>query len=330
MKNIFVLLTPLHLEIIKIISLEHNLNLNNSVVYYNQYVSKDTLTKLFGQDSTLINVPEGNISFKEFLIGPIKQLVHLRTLFNKFHNVLSNTLSSEASYNLYMGSDKDVFTQLLVTYLQPKGLNTVYAFDEGTGYYKSHKSIDKVLSIIYKWFSKSLFGYKLRYVSVLGDSPWIDVIYARNPSKVSAQGKKVIKINFKSSIDFSKKKRDKVLIITSPFSEDGVIRANDEIAFYSSVIQKSLQSFSEVDIKCYPREAIEKYQNVTGKIKFLDASAPAETLDFSEYARIINFGSSVILYLIESGYEASQIDTYIIGRKVRLSDIFNKTNIINL
>jgi Alpha-2,8-polysialyltransferase (POLYST) len=328
--KVVILLTPLHLEMFKAVIKEYSIEWEKLLIYFSKHISKDLLIDTFGDSSIIfIEIPVGNISYINFTKQPLKTIVFVRKLIKKYELVLDNSLSKEIG-EVFLGSDKDLFTQILVKKLKNSScLFLVSALDEGIGYYKSNAAYDFLFRFLFSLFSKILFKYRLNYVSVLGKSRWINIIYARFPSKIKAKNKIILKASLPSKRIRSISSNKRVLILTSPLSEEQFMTPCKEVILYSKIISNYLREEFLIDIKQHPREELSKFKKFSNcqEISYVDAHLPAEFIDYSNYREVVNFGSSVVLDLIANGYPPDHIITYPISNKIKLPDLFNETDI---
>lgn len=330
MKSIFVILTPFHIEILKSISLQFPINLKKSLVFYSNQVSQIQLASLFKDKPSFVEIPSGKISFSDFKKAPIKHSLILRELFDKFNSVANLSLDF-TKYELFLGSDKDIFTQILVRKLKKNNqIISTSAFDEGIGYYKPHKKYDFIFRIVFLLLSKPLLKYQLNYVSVLGESKWIDVIYARYPSKITIKNKNILEVLNRSMKPIALSSSKNILVLTSPFSELSIIPLHQERKYYHSIIESYLEKGYTVEIKQHPREVSNKLAAFANNqnVSFIDSSNAAELIDLSRFSKIVNFGSSVVLHVLSQGFPPHNIKTYKLSSKLNFSPVFESTDLI--
>jgi hypothetical protein len=81
------------------------------------------------------------------------------------------------------------------------------------------------------------------------------------------------------------------------------------------VIDGAIASGYDVAIKPHPRDPAMKFADYAdrARISILDSSRCAEDIDYWSYDLILNFGSSVVMEVLASGYPAHDILTIEVG-----------------
>src|SRR5699024_10374621 len=84
---------------------------------------------------------------------------------------------------VYIGSEKEIYTQFLLSKLfNSKNNNTLIAFDEGSGFYRTQNQLKTFYcNLFYMIFSFILFGEKINYVYTLVTDRRINIVCARLP-----------------------------------------------------------------------------------------------------------------------------------------------------
>ena len=96
-----------------------------------------------------------------------------------------------------MGTDKDVFTQLLLNDLFKNGSNRKLTLvDEGIGYYVKAARKDKIISVVYGFLTPMFFGSKLLYIKQLGVHPKIKTIYLRAPELLKEKRSEISNLRY--------------------------------------------------------------------------------------------------------------------------------------
>ena len=115
-----------------------------------------------------IDIPE-IISLKRGIFTRLSAVKRVR-------NMILNQTKGLHVYSIIMGSDKELFNQLLMS-IYPNA--KVSLFDEGIGYYRSVQKWSRLRNLIYKLLSKCLLGVKIEYVQPLGSHRLVNEIYIR-------------------------------------------------------------------------------------------------------------------------------------------------------
>lgn len=255
---------------------------------------------------------------------------------NKVIYRVFNDYNVEKKIDLYIGSEKDNFTQIFLNYLNTyKRVSNIIAVEEGTGYYKKEKFKDKVFKKIFPFFSLLFFNNKINYVKCLGTDKRINIVYSRFPKLLPYKsGKKIYKklkfLEEDSRIchryDF---KKNSVLFFSFPEQD-----YNKSFSFkkniYLAIIKKHLLEGQDLFIKPHPREnqlEILKFIKPYNNVHLIDQKILGEKIDFKLYSKIINFSSSIILHLLTINFPTERIIT--IGYKKKpMLNLFHKTNFI--
>ncbi len=328
-KGILILLTPYHLHQYLNIVRQYNLPNSNLIIFHSKIVSANQIKNSLSCTNSIYMIPEGNVSFAQLKTHPIQTYKHLKFLLKKYSAIINlATKKLQNNIPLFIGSDKDLFTQMLVQLLGDS-INNVHAFDEGTSYYISDSKKDYVKDKLFMLFSKLIWGYKFRYVRTMGRSSWIDTIYARIPGLITHKKAEVFPIN-------SSKRRKKVanskkmLFISSPLSEFDLMSTSDEERIYDKVLSMYSKEY-KIFIKPHPSDRVNKFQHVLNKqnINIIKEHILAEKLDYYEYKVIVNFGSSVIIDILSSHYPSKNIVTFHVSKHMQLPTFFKKTKVIS-
>jgi len=316
-KHVFILLTPFHKRVINQLWGDL-LNSKTTLVLFGRYVEVDEF------QCTKFSIGEVNISKKEYSIYSIYSIIDLRKKIKQIKSAIDKvvrTYNLNSGLNVYIGSEKDIYTQFLIsTLFKGNQRNSLIAFEEGVGYYKKQNQIKTYfLKIVYSILTKILFGKKINYVYTLGIDKRIEAVYARlpnllpyrNPNTVYIQ-MSTFTINTKSNYlntKLSQSNSASILILSYP-SQDNF--GNDDIKV--SCIEEILRKIDNflVHIKPHPREDINYIHSFSCRnpeVIILNKNITAEDLDYTRYAFIINFYSSVVIDLLACGYPSNRIIT---------------------
>ena len=149
--------------------------------------------------------------------------------------------------NLYIGSEKDVFSQmLLATPSMYRKISNLIAVEEGVGYYKTGRTFNtKLTKVAYKFLTPLLFGERIDYVYTLGLDSNINIVYARMPKLLP---KKRNKVEYRQLPGPSKKNKGsysastgKILIYSFP-SEDYGIKDREKKKIFQVLIDAFAQN----------------------------------------------------------------------------------------
>lgn len=330
--NIYVFLTPFHKkQISEILSLLPAAS--KEIIFYNEYIDVKEIKNDF-PSASIIPISVGKVNFKKFLLKPLSEGKTLRDLFHSYWKIIDQELDNDKKYNLIIGQDKDVFIQIIINQLVNRGIKKeIIAVDEGTGFYCRNSMLKyPVMKTFYTLLSPVIFRTKIRYVERYGTHPQIDTVFVRfidALGSLKARSKRYIQIPIsEEQRNFDKvENSDRVLILTSPFSEDNEKTDEQEQLILSSLFS-AIPSSKEIHVKQHPREREEKLMNFrkNNRIKFLNKSEVAETIRFEEYSFIIHFGSSVIMELFLIGYPLDHVVTFNpYSQEISLSYLFEQT-----
>jgi len=319
-KNIYIILTPFHFKVMKHL-FKTDMQLDSSLIIYSKNIfdeinSKHTLLHPnieFSIDSILKN------PFKEFLITRNK----LKTI-TKFIEKLENNYLFNSKIIITIGTEKDNFTQLLLNKMCKTNNVKLIAVEEGTGYYVNEKIKTKFLKPLYYLFSEILMGHKINYVTRFGTDKRISVVYCRYPEMLPSKRTNVEYIKFKLKTEqliTDHTERKNILFFSFPEQDLGKsLIFKQEI--YLSLKDKYLKKGQIMFIKPHPRENINELEDILKnipQIKMLDHKILGEDINFNKYLKIVNFSSSIVMYLLESKYPRKDIITIGLSKKPILS-----------
>lgn len=320
-KYIFIVITPFH-KLVLTQLFPKLINSNNTLVLISDFVKKDELfcemvplkkyefsrSKLFREPFKYLNKTKKDIVEAKEDINLIK----------KNHN-LSKDLE------IFIGTDKDVFTQLLLNDLYKcSRVKKLTVVDEGIGFYVNKSMKDELLSLTYKLLTPIFFRSKLYYIKRLGVYPKIDVIYLRTPELLKSKNNKIsyIQFNLNNKIkESSEIPKGKVLLFSFPDQNYNIQKGHKykiikEIAFHLNENDRKLI------IKPHPRENVNElkaYLSNINNIQILDNNFSGEELDYFDYELIVNFFSSIILDILDRKYPNKRIFTIGFTNKPEIS-----------
>ncbi len=285
----------------------------------------------------LIDFPNRSLSLPRFLRNPLREILNARRMVKQCQMILEETFNSSADvYRLFIGSEKELLTQMLIDALD-KGnrLKELISVDEGTGYYRKILLKDRIISQLYKYLTPLFIKFKYRYFNTLGIHPRINTVYARFPELLPHKKKHVLYFRITyigkktSSIDASMNS-NKILFFTAPLSEGRKLAANRELEIVSWIKEFCITENMVLFLKQHPRERSDKYQSIK-ELNYLNKLYSGEDIDYFTYFFIINYGSSIVLDIYERGYPLNRVVTF--NNKLinsTLNHIYRETKIVNL
>lgn len=217
-----------------------------------------------------------------------------------------------SSCNWYLGSDKDIFTQILLEKSKEKQ-HTVAAIDEGLGFYMMLSAKDHIVSFFYKVLTPLLFGVRLYYIKRLGTLPAIDKVYVRHKKLVPEfiGNKHYHEFQLKSNQKSKKIPTGLVLFFSYP-EQDFVLDPDKKIKMYVETAGHLKDVGRKLIIKPHPREDVQYLKNGLqgiSNIEILQGNLLGEKLDYFDYELIVNVFSSVILDILDNKYPKERILT---------------------
>ena len=307
-KHVIIILTPFqHKAITHLFS--KIVNDQRTLIFFSEHVDG---RQFHGHKEKMQNY---NFSQKRIFKSPWKYIGTLREnvkSIKKSISLLQDKYTFSKELVIYIGSDKDVFTQLFIKALEKK-TKSVIAVDEGLGYYVRLGGKDKLIQLIYKLFTPLLFGIRLYYIKRLGTLPGIDTIYLRDLDLLGQKKKNVqyLEFKFKSNQNSREIKKGKLLLFSFP-DQHYLYPAEKKIRLYRDISDFLIKTNRELIIKPHPREDMESlYKGLADKknVHLLKGSVTGETLDYFEYEFIVNVFSSIILDIISSSYPKNKLLT---------------------
>lgn len=306
-KRVFTLITPFQKKIALQLFGEE-LKAADSLVLVSEYIQE---TDDLGETKAMNNY---KFSLNQSLKAPLASLAENRKKMVAAQadvEAIAPLLSD--SFELFIGTDKDVFTQLFLSYYSER-IKRVSAFDEGMGYYAMETGKDKLLKLLYPSVSSLLFGKKLRYIRRLGTHPSVNQLHLRHPELIQNKQPSVTysKIPFDGETGVKEIEEGQVLLFSFP-EQDLAYSAERKIQIQRSILEPWVKAGKKIVIKPHPREAREPliegmkdWQN----IEVMDSRFTGESLNYYNFERVINFFSSVILDMLDKGYPIERIETW--------------------
>ena len=295
-------------------------------------VIRSNIVSDFAENRNVLALDFEGFSIFRFLKNPIKQVVKVRKYFANINDILDDIECQyifEKGLNLYIGSDKDHFTQLFINrHVRARNKSRLIAIDEGTGYYIRENALDYLYRLIYPIFSYMIFGNKINYIRCLGKDKRIHELYLRYPDLVPYRSSKVSYNLIRDSnveVVLNSKRRD-VLFFSFP-EEDYNKNFEFKSRLFLHIRQTYLKRGEYLYIKPHPRENVmdlRRFVKENHSIRLMENEVLGEDMSFANYAKIVNFSSSIIFHLLSINYPLGDIITIGFRRSSSIT-IFNST-----
>lgn len=310
-KHLFIILTPFQKTVIHQLFKE-KLELENTLILLSEYVSLDD----FGVEKETLKNYE--FSRERLFRQPLKYLKITRDNVKEAKGsieLLNSKFNFSKDLEIYLGTDKDVFTQLFLNDLFKNGpLRKLTLIDEGLGYYIKPATKDKILSVVYRFLTPMFFGSQLLYIRQLGTHPRINDVYLRAPELLKEKSDKInyIRFNLESQINmFPGMGSNKVLLFSFP-NQDYNLSTTFKINIIKDIALHLKKFNKELVIKPHPRENTSELEELLfglDNIQILNHTIQGESLNYFEYELILNFFSSIIIDLIDKKFPNEKILT---------------------
>lgn len=327
-KNIIIVLTPFQKDTME--RLFENLFKDKSTLIYH---SEHTSFNAYNCEVLRIN----NFKFSRKKLLNYEYYLECKkaiTLIRGEINSLESRYSFDKKLNVYIGSEKDIFTQMfLQTPFISTKLNDLVAIEEGLGYYKYRSSWKIVLTkYIYQYLTPLLFKENLKFIYTLGLYPRINKVYARLPEMLPIKSKDVEYFSIDATRINANKKHNahsnKILIFSLPNQD---FELSDDEKF--KIFLKLINSFKGklIVIKPHPRENALFFDRFLDNIhvQVLRKDEIGESIDYFEFEKIFNFSSSVIIDILLTKYPKKAVHTIFIKGSSNLV-FFKETTCIKL
>lgn len=309
--HLFIILTPFQ-KTVMFQLFEEKLKEENTLILVSEYV---TLDDFYKEQGALKNY---EFSRKQLFRQPFK---HLKITRNNVKEAKSSIVALHSKFDfapdleIYLGTDKDIFTQLFLNNLFKNGSNRKLTLvDEGIGYYLKPSLKDNILSVLYRFLTPVFFGSRLFYIKQLGTYPKVKTIYLRAPQLLEVKRNDInyIQFNLESQIDmFPEMGGNKVLIYSFP-NQDYNLSPTVKVSIIKDIALYLKQFNKTLVIKPHPRENTSELEVMlfgNDNIQILDRAIPGEAINYFEYDLIINFFSSIIIDLIDKKFPKDKILT---------------------
>ncbi len=329
---VILVITQYHLKQLLLLVKELQLNSTKNYIIHSNHISEHELDglnafKTFRYETTQLQLRPLRIHQRAFtfLKNPNSVFLDYRRLVEKNSIFISSSLEEELhdKVDLIIFNDRDFLVQLSINYLRNKRLlNKVIAVDEGLGYYIKEKTREKILKVLYSLFS-------------------ISVVYLRFPEMLTNKRPEIeyVKIKELKLAKISNHLVGKtVLFCSTLLSEEGYQSLSEELNFYRTVANNMVPLDCCLYLKPHPREDRDKLNRIEEIIKPIlgsrfylsDSKIPAESIDYNTFDYVVNFGSTIILDILGSGYNAKRVITVRLYNFGIIEHLFGGTTIVSL
>lgn len=321
-KRIFVFCTPFHLEAILSIYDQKIFGAKDTLV-----IKYDVVKELPFTPTQYIEVPSKLVSIRRTDFLKIRKIKGIGRFLEQ--NIVKYSLSDVKK--MVLGTDKGVFCQLLVKLVKRRNPDAkVVLVDEGTGFYAQRTLIDTVYRKIYPIITFLLYGKRIEFVKPIGTSSFTDIIYVRFLDKLAYRSNSIEYREFrlkKNIIDLKVGKGKHLLLFTLP-NDLKSIGDKEKKQFVEELIKLLKKKKISLWIKPHPRENIGYLPEFReGAISIIQAHIPGDKIPFDKFEAIINFKSSVVMSVLDSGYSPQKVIT-ISPAELKFDKLFEGTHII--
>lgn len=310
--QLFIILTPFQKVVLSQLFLSYLRN-EHSLVLLGDYVDKQ------GIICEMEFLKNHEFSRKELFNKPFKYFNKTKrniAEIKKFIRFLNSEYSFSEDLKIFIGTDKDIFTQLFLNELYSKApiKKNLTLVDEGIGYYVNLDFKDRVISFIYRILTPIIFKDRLYYIKRIGIHPKINTIYLRAPELLKKRRKGVNYIKFDPGNQTKlslKNTSDSILLFSFP-NQDHNITTEYKLYLIKEISSHLETHKKRLTIKPHPREDLNALMTGLEGIKniiVLDNKFIGENINYFDYELVLNFFSSIILDLINKNYPKNKILT---------------------
>lgn len=307
--NIILVLTPFHVSQLKRLENEIIGSEDRNVIFYGNTVSQEIID--LSHSFEVYEVPKIEFNLAEVLKDPYR-IIEYRKRINELKSFFDKVLSFDnAETRLILFSYHGVVPQVLAQQMKAYKPEII-EIEEGLAHYYDYRIKDHLLSVLYRIVTPFLIGMKLKYRGDTGRNSDSDILYIRFPEFLK---KKLKKIEYRqiprntSKSSLSTESQGKVLIFTSPFSEYKQLSLAKEETIIKSIIEGIHSVDIGVVVKMHPKESSNKYMHLSEHVTYLPSNILGESVNYFQYKKIIHFGSSIILDILDSGYPSNNLIT---------------------
>ncbi|MEQ8478620.1 MAG: polysialyltransferase family glycosyltransferase [Fulvivirga sp.] len=314
--TIVVILTPLQLKhYLYLCNQDKNL-VPQLIFFYKKNISIEAFSNIeILKNATIIGLDHKQILFNRIIKHKFKELKRIKNLLVSFKTQIDKSIPKNRQINLVIGSEKDLFTQVLISAVYNQNqLEQLIALEEGSAYYRRMTAKDFIFKFLYKLLTPVIIGFKYHYFSTLGSHTLINKSYVRFPDLIPNKSDKIDYLKLEIPVEFADlnkiKKSRKILFLTAPFSEKGKNSIQRDVDIVKWVEEAARKFEYELYLKPHPREQANKYEGVFSNGKIIEKHIAAESLELDDFHAIIHFGSSLIFNLKQINYPFKKVITF--------------------
>lgn len=263
---------------------------------------------------------------REFFANPRNVLLSYRQFIERNKTVVKQLFDGvhpDSKTHIVIFNDRDFLTQSTLVFVKDWRNLTVTAVDEGLGYYVKERLKERFMKVVYSIVTPPVLGFHYRFIERYGTHPMIDEVFLRFPDLVIKNSDRV---RYRKIEPIITQNRDKyrcdlehpaVLLLSTVLSEENFTSRAEEFEFHQFLAKHLEKCGISLVWRPHPREDINKvkaidalYSNVMKeRYAKVSNSIQAEAIEFSDYKLILNFGSTLLLFILQSGFPAEQIVT---------------------
>jgi hypothetical protein len=333
-RNCVYIQTPFHLRVF--LKLKEQIILFNYdwIIFYDRLMGEQIADNITGNNYILQEINGIEMDTNLSIQDQLKNCKKVKKRINYFKQEIDQIINTYDILNFVFFSEKNIFSQLVLSRI--KIHTTAWSIDEGTGHYVLPSNNDLIKKTLYKIITPFLVGFKYEYFRVLGTHKRIDNLVLRVPELQKFSRSQFSVKSFKEmglmeapgKLIFSDNTRPWIMILTSPYSEEGRADLKQEIQFIEGMVKLFTGLGFGILFKPHPREDFEmKIQNIKGmsNVKIVPASIAFENIFYHDFIYIINFYSSIIIDLLSSNFSRAKIITVNLTNRRDANHLFSKT-----
>lgn len=327
--RVIILITKYQLSQLSLLANALELQRSSNYIAYSSFIESHELstlpsTKLFPYSTKEFQLEPIRLSkrFFSILLKPLSIIANYRSIVTRNKKFISTIAEAIPAKNveLIIFNDRDFLTQLSILEFQNnKKLSNVIAIDEGLGYYVKEGMREKSLRVVYKLISRLMLGFDYKFIEQYGTHPSINEVYLRFPNQMTAKKNHIVYHKIPSLLSHSKKinvtKRPALLFFSTLFSEENYLTVEDEQSFYIFLASEMNRKNMSLVWKPHPRENAAKIEGIENILQSelganyhrFEADVDVESIDYSTFDWVLNIGSTVMLYILESGFPPKHV-----------------------
>lgn len=328
--NWLIVLTPLQLRnTLTVLGIEEI-----DTIFYTENVKLSEISSSLSK-AKLVKIPDNVFRKSDLIRVPFRSLIVYRKLINQFVTIAEQySIALGKKVNLYCGSDKNLYVQLLALKIKEQGkLSMLISVDEGAGHYCKERPYWRIKDCLYRILSPLLLGVPYDYVDVMGTWKNTNQVWVRWPERLGycakdKEYKKIYKqVSQHSLLNNSDGK--KALVLSSPLATDRFMSEKDEEKLLQNIIQNLKLKGYDIVLKPHPRDTEQKFLPFLkdSYVSMLNGNELAENLPYGEYKLVINFGSSVVMDMLNAGFPPDRIITVDVIGVIKRVPLFNTTKV---